>query len=264
LKIFITADIEGVAGVTNWNETELTHPESAYAKAQMTQEVKGACLGANKAGAVEILIKDAHGDARTINISDLPENIKIMRGWARNPYVMMAGIDATFDAALFIGYHSGSGEAGNPLSHTMHCDFDYIKINSQKATEFMINAYTASLFNVPCLFVSGDEMLCQSAQKLNPNIITAPVSKGIGDASVSIHPQLAVRLIQEGAEKALQSNLERHLIKLPERFEIEIRFRQHYRAYKASFYPNVKPINSQTIYYQTNDYFEFLRLLFFV
>ncbi|MDR1702443.1 MAG: M55 family metallopeptidase, partial [Sporomusaceae bacterium] len=133
MKIFLTADIEGIAGVTDWNETELVHPEAEYAKPQMTQEVKAACLGANKAGAKEIFIKDAHGDARTLNPAELPENIKIMRGWARNPYVMMAGIDATFAAALFVGYHSGSGSPGNPLSHTMHCDFDSIKINSRKA-----------------------------------------------------------------------------------------------------------------------------------
>jgi len=149
MKIFISSDIEGTTGIANWDETELTSVEGEFFRKQMAKEVNAACVGANKLGCSEIFIKDAHGSGRTIDPSLLPENIKIMRDWARNPLIMMAGIDETFDACLFTGYHSGSSQNGNPLSHTMHCDYDYIKINGKVATEFMINAYTAAMFNVP-------------------------------------------------------------------------------------------------------------------
>jgi len=264
MKIFISSDIEGTTGIANWDETELTSVEGEFFRKQMAKEVNAACVGANKLGCSEIFIKDAHGSGRTIDPSLLPENIKIMRDWARNPLIMMAGIDETFDACLFTGYHSGSSQNGNPLSHTMHCDYDYIKINGKVATEFMINAYTAAMFNVPVVFVSGDEMLCESAKELNPNIVTVPVSKGIGDASISIHPNLALKLIEDEVYNSLNTDLDKYKIELPKEFNIEIHFRQHYRAYKASFYPGVKQIDSQTISFKTNDYYEFLRMLFFM
>ena len=107
-------------------------------------------------------------------------------------------------------------------------------------------------------------MLCENAKKLNPNIITVAVSKGIGDAAISIHPQTALKNIKEGVFKALSGDLSRHIIKLPDEFNIEIRFKKHQDAFKASFYPGVKLINSQTINFYTNDYYEFLRMFLFI
>ncbi|WP_042274076.1 M55 family metallopeptidase [[Clostridium] dakarense] len=264
MKIYLSADIEGTCGIVDWNETELESSVGKYHKEQMTKEVNAACLGANFANATNILVKDAHDSARSINPLSLPENVSILRGWTKDPLVMMAGLDKSFDACVFVGYHSGSSQNGNPLSHTIHCDYDYIKINGNIVSEFTINSYTAAYFKIPIAFVSGDEMLCNEAKKINPNIIAVPVSKGIGNASVSIHPNLALSKIKEGVKNSLTGDLSRHMIKLPEKFEIEIKFRQHYKAYKSSFYPGVKQINSQTIQFKTDDYYEFLRMLFFL
>ena len=107
-------------------------------------------------------------------------------------------------------------------------------------------------------------MLCEHAKKLNPNIITDRVSKGIGNASISIHPTLAVKNIRLGVKSALSGDLSRHLIKLPESFKIEIKFKEHYNSYKASFYPNMKTIDSQTLVFKTDDYYEVLRMLLFI
>lgn len=264
MKIYISADIEGTCGIVDWEETNLNSPCATYHKLQMTKEVNAACEGANTCGAKYLLVKDAHDSARSINPSLLPENINILRGWTRDPHIMMGGIDNSFDATLFIGYHSGSSENGNPLSHTMHCDYDYIKINDEIASEFILNAYTSAYYNVPVAFISGDSMLCENAKKLFPNIVAVPVCSGIGNASISVHPNVAIKNIQEGVKEALSGDLSRHIIKLPEKFKFEIKFRQHYRAYKASFYPGVKLINSQVITFETNDYYEFLRMFFFI
>ncbi|WP_195250855.1 M55 family metallopeptidase [Romboutsia sp. 1001713B170207_170306_H8] len=264
MKIYISADIEGTCGIVDWNETELEHNLSTYSKQQMTQEVNAAYLGINEIEKSDILIKDAHDSGRNINPMKLPENIKILRGWTKDPHVMMAGIDKSFDASLFIGYHSPATFNGNPLSHTLDTQFEYIKINDSIASEFTINSYTSLYYNVPVAFLSGDEMLCRHAKQLTPNIITVPVSKGIGNSSISIHPYLALKNIKLGVKEALSGDLSRHLIKLPKHFKVEIKYKEHYKAFKASFYPNVKSVDSQTILFESNDYYEVLRMLLFI
>ena len=147
MKVYISADIEGTCGIVDWEETNLHDPQATYHKEQMTKEVNAACLGANDLGCEDIFVKDAHGSARSINPSMLPENTRILRGWARNPHMMMAGIDEGFDASMFIGYHSAASEDGNPLAHTMNSvEYDYIKLNGMILSEFIMNAYTCSIF----------------------------------------------------------------------------------------------------------------------
>lgn len=264
MKIYLSADIEGTCGIVDWSEASLDSKFIEYHKDQMSKEASAACKGANSSGANDILIKDAHSTARNINPQLLPENVKILRGWTKDPHVMMGAIDKSYDACLFIGYHSGASQNGNPLSHTMCLDYDYIKINNETASEFMINAYTCAYYNVPVAFLSGDEMLCENAKKLNPNIATVPVSKGIGNGSISIHPNLAIKQIESGVKESLSGDLSRHIIKLPKSFEVKIKFKDHYKAYKASFYPNIKKLDSQTVLFNTDDYYEVLRLLFFI
>ena len=265
MNIYLSCDIEGTAGIVDWDETDLDQPLADYYKQQMTNEVNAACIGANNANAKEILVKDAHGSARTLTPSALPQNVKLLRGWTRNPHIMMAGIDSNnFDASVFVGYHSGSSQNGNPLAHTMHCNYDYVKINNRVVTEFMMNAYTSIYYNIPVAFISGDKMVCEDAKELFPNIVTVAVSEGLGQASISIHPELATQRITDGVKEALSGDLSRHMIKLPDNFDIEIKFRQHHMAYRASFYPGVTQLNPQTIQFSTNDYYEFLRLFLFI
>lgn len=264
MKLFISADIEGVTGIVHWDEARLDNPSSRYFCEQMTKEVKAASEAAMEAGVSDILVKDAHGTARNIDPSKLPEKVRILRGWTRDPYMMMAGLDNSFDGVLFIGYHSAAGTDGNPLSHTMNGDNDYVLINGQYASEFLMNAYTAAMFGVPVLFISGDRKLCEQAKKLNENMGTVAVSEGIGNASLSIHPDLAVKTIRDKVLEALKGDLDKYRVKLPDKFKVEIRFKNHYLAYRGSFYPGAKQTGSNTVEYETTDYMEVLRFFFFV
>ena len=264
MKLFISADIEGVTGIVHWDETSLGNPQNKYFCEQMTREVGAACEAALNSGAGEILVKDAHGSARSIDPSKLPEKVRIIRGWARNPYIMMAGLDETFDGVFLIGYHSSAGTNGNPLAHTMDTNNVYVKINGELASELMINTYAAALFDVPVVFVSGDKTLCEQAKSLNENVATVAVSEGIGNASVSIHPDLALKMIRSKVQEVLKSDLTSYRIKLPENFNVEIRYREHFDAYKASFYPGAKQLDSHTVSFDTKDYFEVLRFILFV
>ena len=207
MKIYISADIEGTTGIAHWDEADRVKSDYEAFRAQMTAEVKAACEGANQAGAKEILIKDAHASGRNLIVSELPENIKIIREWSGHPFSMMQGIDDSFTAAMFTGYHSRAGSDANTLAHTLREDFMHIRINGCYASEFLINAYTAAYVGVPVVMVTGDKGLCEEVKKINPNITTIVVNEGVGASTISIHPTMAVKEIKRTTKKALSKNI---------------------------------------------------------
>lgn len=265
MKIYISADIEGVAGITAWDEARRSSPTYPYFADQMTKEVAAACQGARMAGAKEILVKDAHGSGRNINPLKLPEYVRLIRGWSGHPYKMLQHIGEDFDAVIFIGYHAGGDSNKNPLAHTMNSTkIDYMKLNGEYLSEFLLHAYLASYFKIPVAFLSGDEKICREAKEFNENIVTVAPNEGIGEASVSIHPSKSIELIKEGVRQALEKDLGKNQAELPKKFVLEIVYKNHADAYKNSFYPGVVQSSKKSISFETEDYFEIMRLTSFV
>ncbi len=256
MKIFISVDIEGITGVTSWGETEIGNDEYKQFADQMTKEAIAACEGAIAMGAKEILIKDAHDTARNIDINKIPKCAKLSRGWTNTPDSMVAGLDETFDAAIFIGYHSGSGYDGNPLSHTMNGGNNYFMVNGQIGSEFLMNSYLAANYGVPVVFISGDKMLCETAKKFNKGIETVAVKEGLGEATISINPELSCELIKEGVKTALK-HISACKIDIPDKFEVEISYKEHARARRASYFPGVTQTGPYTVKYTAKDINEF-------
>ncbi len=265
MRVFISADIEGTCGINAWPETERSTPmDYAPYQKQMTKEVEAACKGAIAAGADEVFVKDAHDSARNLDPSELPECIRIMRGWSGDPLSMMSGVDkGHFDAALFTGYHAWASCGGNPLSHTMNLQNEFVTINGVRASEFLMNAYTAGYYGVPVAFLSGDKALCDFAKELIPGITTVAVNEGIGGATVSMHPKAAVKAIREAAEKAVK-NAQNCAVPMPDRFDMVIRFREHQKAYSRSFYPGARLEDEKNVCFSAGDWFDVLRFAHFV
>ena len=117
-KLFISADLEGVSGVSSWEETRYGGPGYDAACRQLTREVAAACRAAQELG-YTVLVKDGHEDARNIDPTGLPRGVLLHRGWQNEPAAMMCGLDASYDAALYIGYHAPEGSDGSPLAHTI-------------------------------------------------------------------------------------------------------------------------------------------------
>ena len=183
-RIFISSDIEGTCGIAHWDETELSKPDHARFARQMTREVSAACEGAFAAGADDILIKDAHDSARNLLPEELPEGISIFRGWGSDIHSMMSGIDESFAGCFFTGYHSSSNTDQNPLSHTFNTRNTSIRVNGIQTSEMLMNAYSAALYDVPVLLVTGDLGVCEQAKALLPGVYTVRVSARIGTVLV--------------------------------------------------------------------------------
>ncbi len=125
-------------------------------------------------------------------------------------------------------------------------------------------AYAAALVNVPLVFVSGDKGICEEAVHLIPNIATLAVKQGTGNATVNIHPHLAVEKIREDVQIALQGDVSKCRLPIPEQFVVDITYKDHALASKASFFPGAVSTQPHTIRFESNDYFEVLRLFAFV
>lgn len=275
MKVFISADIEGVTGTTVWDEVTRNHRDYPEFQAQMTREVSAACHGAMEAGAERILVKDAHSTARNLIARDLPEPVELIRGWSRHPYMMMQELDGSFDAALFIGYHAQASAGGNPLSHTMDSSrYSSMTINGETVSEFMLNAYTAAMEKVPVVFISGDLEICRHASRLIPGISSVAVKQGKGGSTINIHPETACREIKKTVKQCLLSlsgqsdslcNGPKPVVpKLPDHFDLEVSFFDFKDAYRASFYPGATLLSPKTTGFKTESYMDVLRLLLFI
>ena len=267
MKIYISADIEGITGVTHWDETELQHAEYTMAREQMTAEVAAACEGGLQAGATEIWVKDSHDSARNLIASRLPREVRLIRGWSGHPVLTLQGLDNTFATVALIGYHSRAGSGASPLAHNFTGKVTTIKINGVFVSEFLMDAYTSAYVGVPLVFVSGDQGICDEATQLNAHIQTLAVKQGVGNSTVNLHPDLAVARIREGmvqaVAQALKGDAARHQVALPEHFSIEVRYRAAYSAYHDGFYPGAQQTDAMTVRFDTQDYFEVLRFMMF-
>lgn len=264
MKIFISSDMEGTAGLVSWDEC-LQGGEYERGRVYMTNEVCAAARGALIAGADEIIVNDAHERGRNIIIDNLPEEVKIIRGWVGHPLMMLDGLDATYDGVIFTGYHSGAGIGGNTLAHTISgSDVQEIRINGRKASECLIYCYAASYIGVPVIYVSGDKNLIDEVEAHNLGIGTLAVKEGRGGAAVSLSPNKVNKLIDEGVAKAIKNINNIKPIELPEEFNLEIAFKKEALAVKGGFYPGMERKSPYEIGGTFTDYFDLLKALMFL
>lgn len=263
MKVYISVDFEGISGATSWSSTNLGHFEHGPLAREMTLEAVAACEGALAAGATEIYVKDAHDSGRNMDLSLFPKEVKIISDWTCEPISMLGGIDASFDAVMYVGYHSPAGCSGSPLSHTMSRANNYIKYNGRLASEFLIHAYAAAAMGVPSVFLSGDRMLCNHVHEYDAQITTAAVKDGLGSATINVAPSLAQEMIREGARRGLENRANCHL-DVPETITMEIGFKDHWDAKRASHYPGVVQLDAYTVSYTGSSMDDVLRARMFI
>ena len=264
MKVYISADIEGVNSICSWKETDASNPRYLEFKKQMTEEVRRACIGAKNAGATQIFVKDAHDSAMNIDFSSLPDYVTLHRGWEGNVCSMMGGLDQNFDAVMFVGYHSPSRSQGNSLSHTMNTNIIHVKINDEIASEFLINALYASYLKIPIAFLSGDLNLTNQVKDINPNIEVVATKEGHHGACVSKHPNVTNQKIEQIAEISLRKDLTNNIINLPKHFKVEIAYKNHINAFSNSFFPGCKLVSDDTIIFESDNYYDVLVMFKFI
>lgn len=250
MKVYISVDFEGIAGSTSWGSTTQGHLEYSALAREMTLEAVAACEGALAAGATDIYVKDAHDSGRNMDMTLFPKDVKLIYDWTSEPISMLGGLDSSFDAVLYVGYHAPGGSDGSPLSHTMDPSCYYVKYNGKLASEFLIHAYAAAQLGVPSVFLSGDQMLCDHVHEYDSQIVTAPVKEGLSGATINVTPAKAQEMIRNGAQQGLLNRKNCHL-DIPTTITMEICYKNHIKARRASYYPGVTQLDAHTVSYTT-------------
>lgn len=264
VNIYISADIEGIAGLRSFDEATKGKPDSGYFRKQMTAEVAAACRGAFSAGAEKVLVQDAHDGADNLVLEELPTGIEIIRGWSGHPLMMLQELDPSFDAVLMIGYHARAGAAESPIEHSCSMRLAALRLNGVPASEFLIHSYAAAVLGVPVVFVSGDEGLCREIRDFDPRVVTVSSKRSVGASVITRHPQDVVQQIEAAVPVALATLEGFDPVSLPASFQAELRYRKHQDAYAASFYPGARRTDPFTVTFSSPSYEEILRFFLFV
>jgi D-amino peptidase len=264
MKIYISVDIEGVAGITHWNEAEKNHADWAEFREVMTCETLAAIEGARAGGASEIWIKDAHDSGRNLITTLLPPDVTLIREWSGHPYSMIQELDESFAGLVMIGYHAGVGSEGNSLAHTLNTRTHMMTLNGTPVSEFRLCALAAATFGVPTLAVSGDKALMAEIAATNPAITRIPVKEGRGQSTISMTPTAAQAAIRAGVEKAVRGDKQSCLLPLPDSFVLELTYVSPTLAYEKSFYPGCTYMGQRTNRVTCHAFFDVMRALRFI
>ena len=205
MKVFISSDIEGTAGITGWEQCSGDGPEAQAGRRLLLAEVNAAIAGAIAAGAEEIVVNDSHGAMRNLPADELAGEASSVSG-SHKPLYMMEGLDESFDAILFVSYHGSVGVASG-LSHSYNPRAVLeARIDGAVTGEAGINALVAAHYGVPVVLITGDSCACAEAAELMPEIHCAVVKQPVTRlAAHSLHPVRARRLIRGAAEQAVRA-----------------------------------------------------------
>ena len=209
MKIHMVTDLEGVAGVTGFEDRRSAGHDShdnwnhrQRMRRLLTGEVNAAVDGLFEAGATQVIVNDSHGAGYTIDFENLDPRAQIYHGHERPVFLPM--LDETCDATILVGAHAKASTPMATAYHTMSKDVKDWNLNGVSFGEMGLQALIAGHFDVPMIFVSGDEHACREIGELIPGIETAAVKRGLSRLSaISWSHQKACEMIREGVKRAL-------------------------------------------------------------
>ena len=205
MKIFISSDMEGTAGVVDWSQCRRgAGGDYEHYTRLLTAEVNAAIEGAAEAGATGFLVNDSHSTMANLRPDELSCAASYLSGRYK-PMYMMEGLDATFAGAFFVSYHGSMGADGSTLSHTYFPGaIAEVRLNGLVVGEAGINALVARAHDVPVLLVTGDEATLAETRRVCPGVHGAVVKRSVTRfAAESLHPSAACGLIRETARMAV-------------------------------------------------------------
>jgi len=267
LKVYISVDMEGITGVSSDQQLGPAGFEYAQARQWMTAETLAAIAGAREAGATEFVISDSHGNGQSLLIDRLPTDIPItvVRAFPR-PLGMMEGIDSSFAAAIFIGYHTSTSSLTGVRAHTMSSALlTRIAINGTSMSEAGVNAAIAAQFGVPVVMITGDDQIVAETKQRLGNLEGVAVKRAIGfHGAATLVPEVAQARIRQTAKVAVARRAEMKPYTMTKPLTLEVSFKNYRPVELLGYLPNVQRIDSHTVRYMAKDMIDVSKFLEFV
>jgi len=253
-KIYISVDMEGVAGVVTGDQLGPKGFEYERFRRFATNEVLAAIHAAKKAGATEILVSDSHGNGENLLFDEFPPDVRTIRSWPRR-LGMMAGIDETFDAVIFIGYHASTTNLRGTRAHTFSSGkLTRVALNGMAVSESVYNAAIAGHYNVPVVMISGDDALSEEIRSVFGDIEFAETQKSLSFHSANaLTPEASCKLIAAKVESALAriDDFKPYILKTP--ITLDVSFKNYRPVQVLSYLSIVDRIDSHTIRFVGKD-----------
>jgi D-amino peptidase len=262
MRVYISVDMEGIAGVAHEDQTDPTEPRHAgeYNRFRrlMTNEANAAIAGALEAGAQTILVNDSHWLMRNLLAEELNPAAELLSGGPKR-LSMVEGIETGFDAAMFIGYHARAGTRNATIDHTYTSRVHEVRLNGHPVGELALNAAMAGVYRVPIALVSGDQAIAEEARALlGDTLETVVVKQAVGRfAARSLHPNVACERIRQGATAALRRTHVPYTLDPPIQLAVDFELTQ--MADMAELVPNSKRTAGRTVEFASEDYREVFR-----
>ena len=254
LKVFISVDMEGLAGVVTGSDVSPTGPDYTHFRAIMAAETNAAVEGAFAAGAAEVLVRDSHGSKQNLLPGDVNPRARLLRGQSVGPKNMMEGIDRTFGAVVFIGYHARAGTPNAILEHTSTGNVVDFSINGVSLPEAGYNAMVAGLYDVPVVFVAGDRAVVDQVRGLLGPIEGVAVKEEIGDASNGMSPKEAQDQIRKTVETAVRNRAKMKPYKVPGPYTMVLKVKQ-----ERPLFPGAQRVREGEFTFASPDLLEVLK-----
>ena len=256
MKIYISADIEGIGCVVRQEHSSTDGREYRWARKMMTEEVNAAIRGAFDGGAGEVVVADSHNVGLNLIPDELDARASLIMGSPR-PLCMMDGINLGFDAAFLVGYHGKAGTADSNLVHIFNRRIAEVRVNGIDIGEIGLSAGLAGFYKTPVALVTGDDQAVGEASRLLPGVETAEVKKAIGAyAARCLHPDKTRALIYEAARRTMKRRGSWPLFRVDPPVELTIRFTTTSAVDRVLRMPGVERLDGVSVRYAGKDFLD--------
>jgi D-amino peptidase len=265
LKVYISVDMEGIAGVVTGDQLIPGGFEYERFRRFMTDEAVAAVKGAQAAGATEVVVSDSHGNGESLLIELFPKDVRIVRSWPRHGE-MMAGLDSSFAAALFVGYHASTTNPKGVRAHTISsAHFTRVGLNGTAVTEAELNAAYAGALGVPVVFMSGDDAAIAEVTSRLGAMDTVETKKSLGFHSAeTLTPAVASERIYQGALAAVAHRDQRKPYVVSTPVTLDISFKSYTSAEIVSYLHSVERTDAHSIRFVGRDMAEVMDFIVFL
>jgi D-amino peptidase len=255
MDVFVSVDMEGLAGVTTARQVTRGTDDYPIARSLMIEEANAAIAGAFDGGATHVVVSDSHSDMGNLIADRVDPRAQLIVGTPKLPWSMMAGTREGFACALFVGYHAGGGVEAAVMDHTFTGSFADVRVNGESWNETHVNAALAGSFGVPVGLVTGDDKCCEQADKRLSGVRTVAVKTGIArHVASNLSPELARAKIRLAATEAVRdaAALEPFVPEAPFAFEVDLA--DTAMADVASLPPGTERVGPRSVRFEADDF----------